>query len=522
MRKKLNVLCLVFLGTLAVSDIWAQMPENEDFNLPGNGQDLDANFNEETSIDSSKSINGIMKSSFIRDIMNKKKENFRKDTLQAEKVEKEIEINSVNFLKFGKTIGEIFIPNPEVADVEMLSDKSLYLSGLAPGTTSLVIHDKTGKVLADYVIRVTYPLNDIKRSISKVFPDLDVELIPINDNLILKGNVASPEMAQDVLDVILRFVDSSKIVNKLSIETATQVMLKVKVAEVTRKVAKSLGINWRALSSNSEHGGVIGIASGNTSLFDTSSSSSGSSSDGSGDSSASNSGSLPLDLLSINEGGRWIVSAGMQNLAALIDATAEESLATVLAEPNLVALSGQSATFKSGGEYGYTVNQGDSGSNKTTEFKQWGTSLEFTPIVLSEDRINIKVKTEVSSIGKTNSDGKPELDSKNVETVVELGSGQSIVLAGLIQKQKGQTNNQVPILADIPLIGSLFRSANPTSEERELVIIVTPYIVKPSSKKLKAPTDMVPKMLSPLKAITKGRFTSIRNKRVDSAGFSIK
>lgn len=521
MRKKLNVLCMVFLGTLAMSDIWAQLPENEDFNLLSSEQDADTDFNEPPSVDSSKSINGIMKSSFIRDLMNQKKEKFRRDAIQAEKTEKEIEINSVNFLKFDKTIGEIFIPNPEVADVEMLSDKSLYLSGLAPGTTSLVIHDKAGKVLADYMIRVTYPLNDIKRSMSKVFPDLDIELISINDNLILKGNVASPEMAQDVLDLVVRFVDHSKVVNKLSIETATQVMLKVKVAEVTRKVAKSLGINWRALSSNSEHGGVIGIAAGDTSLFGTSSSSS-SSSGSSSESGESSTGPLPLQLLSINNGGRWIVSGGMQNLAALIDASADESLATVLAEPNLVALSGQSATFKSGGEYGYTVNQGDSSSNKTTEFKQWGTSLEFTPIVLSEDRINIKVKTEVSAIGKVNSDGKPELDTKNVETTVELGSGQSIVLAGLIQKQKSHSTSQVPILSDIPLVGSLFRSSSPKLDERELVIVVTPYIVKPSSKKLKTPTDMVPKMLSPLKAIAKGRFTSIRNKKVDSAGFSIK
>lgn len=543
MRKNLNVLCLVFLGTLAVSGTWAQSPENEDSNLISNEQEEDTDFNEKISVNSSKSINGIMKSSFIRGIINQKRETSQQDIVQAENTEKEIEMNSVSFLKFGKAIGEIFLPNPEVADVEMLSDKSLYLNGLTPGTTSLVIHDRDGKVLADYTIRVTYPLNDLKRSISKIFPDLDVEVISINDNLILKGNVASPEMAQDVLDIVGRFVKSEKIVNKLLIETATQVMLKVKIAEVSRGISKSLGVNWRALSSNSDHGGLIGIASGNTGLFSVTSSAStdgnssggGTSSDGnsSGDGTSSDSSSsngansstsfkLPLELLTIDGGGRWIVSGGMQNLAALIDASASESLATVLAEPNLVALSGQSATFKSGGEYGYTVNQGDSSSNKTTEFKNWGTSLEFTPIVLSEDRINIKVKTEVSAIGEVHKDGTPEVDSRSVETSVELGSGQSIVLAGLIQKQKNQTSVQVPLLSNIPVIGSFFRSSIPMLEERELIIIVTPYIVKPSSKKLKTPVDMVPKMLSPLKVITKGRFTSIRNKKMNSAGFSIK
>ena len=136
---------------------------------------------------------------------------------------------------------------------------------------------------------------------------------------------------------------------------------------------------------------------------------------------------------------------------------------------------------------------------------------------------NVKVKTEVSSIGKKkDDDSAPELDTKNVETVVELGSGQSMVLAGLLQKTQKQTSIETPFLADIPLIGSFFKDASPELDERELVIVVTPYIVKPSSKKLKTPVDMIPKMLSPLKSITKRRFTSVDNKSADSAGFSIK
>ncbi len=482
MKKRLSILCMVFWGLANIPNVLAV--EN---------------------------TNGIMKDTFVRSIKNHKKTEAENDAIRAVRKEKEIEINSVNFEKFGKKIGEIFIPNSEVADVEMLSDKSLYLSGIAPGVTSLVIHDKDGKVLADYVVRVTYPLKDIKRAISKIFPDLEIELVSVDKNLILKGDVASPEMAQDVMDIVKRFVEPDKIVNRMSIETATQVMLKVKIAEVTRNITKSLGINWRALSSSGPSGGLIGMAAGKSTggfpEFST---------------------DVAKDLLkekgvltSEIGGGRWIVSAGINNLSALIEALASESFATILAEPNLVALSGKPATFKSGGEHGYNVPT--SGSNAmTTEFKKWGTSIEFTPVVLSEDRINIKVKAEVSSIEPgTSANSAPNLATKNVETVVELGSGQSLALAGLMQKSRGIDTKETPFLAEIPLIGSLFRNSNISSVERELVIIVTPYIVKPSSKQLKTPVDMVPKMLSPLKSIIKRRFYQL-GQEADSAGFSLK
>jgi len=512
MKKRLSVICFAFLGLVNIQDAFA----GNGFNR---GQDLE--FVDKGSFKNTKTINkksknrelsnGIMKDDFVLDIKKQKKERAENDARMAVRKEKEIEVNSVNFLKFERKIGEIFIPNSDIADIEMLSDRSLYLSGLKEGVTSLVIHDKEGKVLGDYVIRVTYPLRDIKGAIAKIFPDLELDLVSIDNNLILKGDVESPEMAQDVLNIVERFIDKGKIINKMTIETATQVLLKVKIAEVTRDITKSIGVDWRTLSApGGGSAGLIGMAVGNsTSLPEFSS-------------------DVAKDVLdntlTVNtDGGKWIVAAGVNNLAALIDAAAKEAFATILAEPNLVALSGQSATFKSGGEYGYTVNQGDSSSNKTTEFKNWGTSLEFTPVVLSEDRINIKVKTEVSALSQKSGDeeGPPNLSNKTVETVVELGSGQSIVLAGLLQRQSSSNSTETPFLAEIPLIGSLFRSASIDTKEQELVIIVTPYIVKPSSKQLKTPTDMVPKILSPLNSITKRRFNRL-GKEADSAGFSLK
>ena len=207
-------------------------------------------------------------------------------------------------------------------------------------------------------------------------------------------------------------------------------------------------------------------------------------------------------------------------VSALIDALAQESFASVLAEPTIMAMSGTKAEFKSGGEFGYTVTQ--PGQNTTTtEFKEWGTSIEFTPVVLSEDRINITVTPKVSTVEGSTSEQAPALSTKEATTTVELGSGQSLAIAGLLQTNTSTASNETPFLADLPLFGALFRDSNVTKTQRELVIIVTPYIVKPSSKQLKVPTDMVPRMYSPLESMLARKFHK-NIKKIQTAGFSIR
>ncbi|MDR1236529.1 MAG: type II and III secretion system protein family protein [Holosporaceae bacterium] len=425
---------------------------------------------------------------------------------------REIELNTVNFIKLGAKVGEIFIPNPAVADVEMLSDTSMYLTGLVPGVTSLLIHDKNGNVIANYEIRVTYPLKEIKKAVTEMHPDAHVEILSVDNSIVLRGKVPSPEAAASVLDIVGRFVKSEKIINKLSIETATQVMLKVKIAEVSRILSKKLGINWKALSHGQDVTGMsYGFISGDAASFPAFST----------DASALKADFDAKSMAGKVDGGRWLVHGGGSNgLSALIEALASESFASVLAEPTLVALSGKTATFNAGGEESYTVRQTGSDSN-TTEFKSWGTAIEFTPIVMAEDRINITVKPTVSTIGAKNADGVPSLTTKEASTTVELGSGQSLVIAGLLQTTKSSHSTEAPFLADLPLFGALFRNSSVDISEKELVIIITPYIVKPSSKQLKAPNDMVPRMYSPLESILTRKFHK-NIKHVGSAGFSVK
>lgn len=433
---------------------------------------------------------------------------------------KEIEVNSVNFIKLKSKANEIFIPDPSILDVQLLSDNSLYLMGLAPGVTSLVINDKDGNVMIDCRIRVTYPLNTIKEAILEMRPDADVELVSLDKTVVLRGRVPSPEIAGDIQDIVGRFVSSDKVVNKLAIETSTQVMLKVKIAEVSRALTKNLGINWRAISAaNGASGPSYGFAAGTTAgsflpIMD--------------DGKALKTALMQNEnnILGVTGGSRWTIQSGSKSgLSGLIDALAKESFASILAEPTIIALSGKKAVFKSGGEKGYTVSQPGGTSTNTTEFKEWGTSVEFTPIVLSEDRINITVTPKVSTLEDSGSDKPPSLTSKEATTTVELGSGQSLAIAGLLQRENNTGASEVPGLASLPLIGGLFRSSNISTSERELVIIVTPYIVKPSSKQLKTPIEMVPRMYSPLESMLTRKFHKNSKRNVGrpiSAGFSIK
>lgn len=459
--------------------------------------------------------------------------------------EKRIEIKTVNLIKLTEKAKNIFIGDPEIADIQMINDKTLYLVGLKPGTTSFIVNDENGNVILNYNITVTYSIKLIQQAIHDVYPDLNITISPLEDSIIISGKVPSPEVAKDLHEIIEKFVAADKIIDKLGVETSTQVLLKVKIAEVTRDVTKSLGIHWRALSYgksvNGMHYGMVGGPS-NMKFIEhpEAGGSSGASTDGSTGGASSSSGSDTTDLfekleaeggpLAATVGGlRWFIHSGGNNgLTGILDALANEAYASILAEPTLLALSGTKATFKSGGEQGYTVVQPGTDSH-TTEFKEWGTSIEFTPVVISEDRINITVTPKVSSVTFSNaSDNVPSLSTKEATTTVELGSGQSLAIAGLLQKSTSSTSTESPLLADIPLIGALFRSSNQLTIEKELVIIITPYIVNPSSKKLKVPTDMVPKLYSPLGSILTRSFNESshthKNGRANKiqSGFSIK
>lgn len=423
-----------------------------------------------------------------------------------------IEQGSGRIVEFSRDIGHVFIADPTVMDVNLLSKRSFEIVGLKRGRTRIRVDDKNNKIMFRKDVSVAFDLNKISSIIYDMFPNSNVSIVNFDTSIVLKGEVESPKVASDIIDTVSKLTDGdANIVNNMTIGAPAQVMLKVKIAKVYREITKSLGINWRNLSIGSGFSAAIigGAPSGSLPLVlggvsALAAKKEGSSAELSNTFDANTGlygkqGSIPSVPLA-SGGSRWIIDYRDRrgyNIGGVIDALADESLATVLAEPTLVALSGETAKFTSGGEEPYK-NSSTGSNSTTTQFKEWGIILDFTPTVLSSNRIRMKVKPEVSALENAAvAGGEKPLSKQSVETTVELGSGQSLAIAGLIKKEKSLSASELPGLSKIPLFGSLFRSSDNSLKETELVIIVTPYIVKPSSKQLMTPVDNLPKMLSP-------------------------
>lgn len=385
-----------------------------------------------------------------------------------------VELNEGTLVRIDSPADSVFVANPEVADVAVKSPRLIYVFGKRPGETSLYAVDENENVLLNMGLTVSHNLSGLRGALRSLLPTATIEVRSVDGGIVLDGYVTSAVHAEDAQRVAARFVSPDEtIVNRLHVTEPNQVNLRVRVAEVSRSVLRQLGINWDAAidGSNITFGLLSkGFASTAASV-------------GSGNQLAD------AYFASINKGDL--------DLNALIDALAEENLVSLLAEPNLTALSGQTASFLAGGEFPVPVAQSsDADSNTITiEFKHFGVSLAFTPTVLSASRISMRVRPEVSALsdqGAVQVGGLsiPALSVRRAETTVELGSGQSFAIAGLMQSNRTLAADKIPGLGDIPILGELFRSDRFNRQETELVILVTPYVVKPVPAQLMAaPTD---------------------------------
>ena len=317
----------------------------------------------------------------------------------------------------------------------------------------------------------------------------------------ITGNVSSAGAAEEIKHLANGFVtDDKQLVDRVTVDRPYQVNLRVRIAEVSRSVTKELGINWETVERPGSF--VFGLATGNPVVG----------TGGSGGSltpiappltptSLTTSGGTALGLFNRNAGVGGTTtdsfSAGFNNsrnlIDTVIDALDQNGLVTVLAEPNLTAMSGETASFLAGGEFPIVIPGGSLGQS-TVEFKQYGVSLAFTPVVLGDGRISMRVRPEVSELSNTGAvqisgTNIPGIVTRRTETSVELGSGQSFAIGGLLQNTNSDTINKVPGLGDLPVLGPLFRSTQYQHNESELVIIVTPYLVRPVSGRIPAPTD---------------------------------
>ncbi|MBT6095453.1 MAG: type II and III secretion system protein family protein [Rhodospirillaceae bacterium] len=366
-------------------------------------------------------------------------------------------------LRLARPAGTVFVADPKIADVQVKSPRLVYLFAKAPGETTLFAVDRQERVLASVQVRVTHQLDQLRETVRRMHPKARVRVDTIGEQVILEGRVRAATTAENIRRIAETYAGTPEnVVNRISVEAPVQVNLRVRIAEVSRDVDKQLGFNWSVLGSL---GGLsLGLATTNPFAA-----------------------SVTQHTLSAGR------SIGGWDLNAVIDALEEEGMVSVLAEPNLTAMTGETASFLAGGEFPILVP--DSDGRVTIEFKKFGVSLAFTPTILGENRVNLHVRPEVSQLSSTNAvtlNGfeVPSLTTRRAETVVELGSGQSFAVAGLIQNNTTHSVSKFPGLGDVPVLGSLFKSDRFQRDESELVIIVTPYIVKPvSAARLMAPTD---------------------------------
>jgi len=377
-----------------------------------------------------------------------------------------------------RDIKDVLVADPKIANAVVRSAQRAYIIGAAVGQTNIVFFDSAGQQIAAYDIAVKRDLNGIRAALKQILPNSDIQIDGLGEGVVLTGTAANPIDAQQAGDLAARLTGGAdKVVNSIIVRGRDQVMLKVAVAEVARSIIKQLGID---LSANLTYGTAV-VNFNNATPF-----------------TVNNAALVPGNALTTTFGGAPTVQATLRAMESA-------GVVRTLAEPNLTAISGESATFISGGEFpiptGVTCQTTTAGAIgqcvQTVSFKKFGISLNFTPVVLTEGRISLRVMTEVSEISNENSlnggSGGTTIASiktRRAETTLEIPSGGSMAMAGLIQDQTKQAINGLPGLSQLPVLGTLFRSRDYINNQTELMVLVTPYVVRAVAQKdLSRPDD---------------------------------
>jgi len=375
-----------------------------------------------------------------------------------------------------RDIKDVLVADPKIANAVVRSAQRAYIIGAAVGQTNIVFFDSAGQQIAAYDIAVKRDLNGVRAALKQTMPGSDIQIEGVGDGVMLTGSVSSPVEAQQAGDLAARLAGGAdKVVNSIVVRGRDQVMLKVTVAEVARSIVKQMGID---LSASMNYGNTA-VTFNNSNPF--------------------TANGAPL------VGGNALTTSfgSTPSVKATIRAMESAGVVRTLAEPNLTAISGESATFIAGGEFpiptGVTCQTTASGAvgqcAPSISFKKFGISLNFTPVVLTEGRISLRVMTEVSEVSNDNSINisgltVPSIKTRRAETTLEIPSGGSMAMAGLIQDQTKQAINGLPGLAQLPVLGALFRSRDYVNNQTELMVIVTPYIVRAVAQKdLSRPDD---------------------------------
>ena len=421
-------------------------------------------------------------------------------------------VGSGQLIRLSRPMTGMFVADDKVADVQVKGPTSLYLFAKTPGQTSVYATDKSGTVIWSTDVRVGNNITGVGAMLRAAMPEADITATPVSGMVLLTGTVADPKDIEEAERLTTAFAGGVQVLNRLKTGTPQQVNLQVKIAEVSRDLIKTLGVNL--MTRDTTGGFRFGIAQGRNfgSIGDADISKFPTVQVPVNPAVGTGTVSVPynpytgqlvqagtaynLDKLGQGAGKTAIALAGHMfglDIASAIDAAETDGLVTMLAEPNLTALSGETASFLAGGEIPIPISQGFGAVS--IEYKQYGVSLAFTPTVLGSGRIALRVRPEVSELSAAgtvtlNGFTVPGITTRRAETTIELGSGQSFMIGGLLNNNTSNATDKVPGIGALPIIGALFRSNNFRRQKTELVIVVTPYLVKPvDAAQIKLPTD---------------------------------
>jgi pilus assembly protein CpaC len=362
-------------------------------------------------------------------------------------------------IELNSDLGDMVIADNKIADAQPMTDRSLYIIGKGVGTTSINLFSSDKRSLGVIEVEIGVDVDDMAVAIKQVAPKARVTIGTVNGKVRLGGRVKDGATLAKILEVVQQYGTEPPI-NAIEVENSQQVTLAVRVLEVSRNAGRELGVSWfantddRASPTGTAEGGLIGTVG----AFAT--------------------GNAPFAQIIAN-----VLDQGL-NVDVIVRALEDKRLARRLAEPNLTALSGETASFLAGGEVPIPVARDEDG-DITIEFKEYGVKLQFTPIVLEGGRINLQLQPEVSEVDPTTTIRTADIEipafiTRKARTVVELRDGQSFVIAGLLQSTNRKLQSQVPWLGQLPILGALFRSSSYVKNETDLVIIVTPSLVRPA------------------------------------------
>lgn len=408
-----------------------------------------------------------------------------------------LSIGDVHQLTLNTAVTDVVVADPRVADVEVTSSKKMYIYAKGGGTTDIVATDASGRTIYRGKIVVGGNLSSLDQMFKLAMPDAEIQVTAMNNIVLLTGTVAQPEDAAEAERLAIAFTATkgegnstgTNIINRIKMATPLQINLQVRVAEVSRSLSKEINGNFatRDIDGPTGNGFLLPFQGANRDFATITG----------GYPNVPRTGASPTTSYGIAQlsGTALIGAAGKLfgiDVAAAFDLSERVGLVSTLANPNLTTVSGETAEFLAGGEFPIVTS---SNNGTSIEYKSYGVNLTYTPTVLADGRISLRVRTEVSDIssqGAVRIGGLeiPATTNRMTETTVEMGSGQSMMISGLLSNQLTNSLNKMPGLGDVPLLGSLFKSNGWRRNETELMIVITPYLVRPvSDSQIKLPTD---------------------------------